>query len=221
MSISNISPPPARNFPRRSSTRTGASALSKRILTPSSAAPSYINYDLWIGPAPFHPYNSAYFKGGCLHWNMHWDFGSGQVGDMGSHTMDLAWNAIEAGLPTSAEGKGDPFNPEVTPVKLETHFDIPANGWRDAIKVSWYQGGALPESPHPSIDLNKIGHGVVFEGSSGALVADFSSRFLMPQGNENDLTYYKPRGKAEQLDRKSTRLNSSHQIISYAVFCLK
>src|SRR5258708_17104241 len=24
-----------------------------------------------------------------------------------------------------------------------------------------------------------------------------------------------------QLDRKSTRLNSSHQIISYAVFCLK
>src|SRR5258708_12505660 len=25
----------------------------------------------------------------------------------------------------------------------------------------------------------------------------------------------------EDLDRKSTRLNSSHQIISYAVFCLK
>src|SRR5258708_26349506 len=26
---------------------------------------------------------------------------------------------------------------------------------------------------------------------------------------------------ADALDRKSTRLNSSHQIISYAVFCLK
>src|SRR5258708_25406555 len=26
---------------------------------------------------------------------------------------------------------------------------------------------------------------------------------------------------AERADRKSTRLNSSHQIISYAVFCLK
>src|SRR5258708_25519561 len=26
---------------------------------------------------------------------------------------------------------------------------------------------------------------------------------------------------AHQIDRKSTRLNSSHQIISYAVFCLK
>ncbi len=84
--------------------------------------PSYLNYDLWIGPAPFHPYNSGYFLGGCLKWNMHWDFGSGQAGDMGSHTMDLAWNAIDAGLPTSAAGKGDPFNPEVIPVKLETHF---------------------------------------------------------------------------------------------------
>src|SRR5258708_13750821 len=28
-------------------------------------------------------------------------------------------------------------------------------------------------------------------------------------------------GMAPELDRKSTRLNSSHQIISYAVFCLK
>src|SRR5258708_21758986 len=28
-------------------------------------------------------------------------------------------------------------------------------------------------------------------------------------------------GTLQHLDRKSTRLNSSHQIISYAVFCLK
>src|SRR5438552_5734591 len=28
-------------------------------------------------------------------------------------------------------------------------------------------------------------------------------------------------GSADAADRKSTRLNSSHQIISYAVFCLK
>src|SRR6185436_20389475 len=30
-----------------------------------------------------------------------------------------------------------------------------------------------------------------------------------------------PRAHWTPLDRKSTRLNSSHQIISYAVFCLK
>jgi predicted dehydrogenase len=161
--------------------------------------PSYINYDLWLGPSQFHPYNSDYFKGGCLHWNMYWDWGSGQVGDMGSHTMDLAWNAIEASLPTSAEGKGEPFNPEVTPVKLETHFEIPANDWRSAIKVSWYQGGAMPDSPNRAIDLKAIDHGVLFEGSSGCLVADFQSRLLLPQGNVSDMTYYKPRSKTALL----------------------
>src|SRR5258708_26607192 len=31
----------------------------------------------------------------------------------------------------------------------------------------------------------------------------------------------KSQGEVHLLDRKSTRLNSSHQIISYAVFCLK
>src|SRR3712207_8759720 len=30
-----------------------------------------------------------------------------------------------------------------------------------------------------------------------------------------------PRGRARRRDRKSTRLNSSHANISYAVFCLK
>ncbi|HWH68491.1 MAG TPA: Gfo/Idh/MocA family oxidoreductase, partial [Candidatus Sulfotelmatobacter sp.] len=62
--------------------------------------PKHIHYDLWLGPSPEHPYNPGYFAGGpgmnCLSWNMYWDFGSGQVGDMGSHTMDIAWNAIDA-----------------------------------------------------------------------------------------------------------------------------
>ena len=96
--------------------------------------PKHLHYDLWIGPSPLHPFNPGYF-GGCLKWNMYWDFGSGQIGDMGSHTMDLAWNAMDTTLPTSAEGKGDPFNPDVTPVKLESHLicrrmiGAPPSGW--------------------------------------------------------------------------------------------
>jgi len=109
--------------------------------------------------------------------------------------MDLAWNAIDAALPTSSEAKGDPVNPEVTPVKAELHFDIPANDWRQAIKLGWYQGGALPESPVRYIDLKKIDHGAMFEGSKGVLVANFDSRVLFPLGGKADLTYYTPRTK--------------------------
>jgi hypothetical protein len=129
---------------------------------------------------------------------MYWDFGTGQVGDMGSHTMDLAWNAIDATLPTSAEAKGEPFNPEVSPVRLETHFEIPANDWRPGIRVSWYQGGAMPESPSRYIDLKRIDHGAMLEGNKGVLITDFTSRVLFPAGDQADMTYYKPRPK-EQL----------------------
>jgi hypothetical protein len=126
---------------------------------------------------------------------MYWDFGSGQVGDMGSHTMDLAWNALDADLPTTAEGAGDPFNPDVTPVKLKTTFDLPANDWRPAIKLSWYQGGAMPDSPSRFIDLKKIDHGAMFEGTHGYLISDFQNRALFPNPKKSDMTYYKPRPK--------------------------
>ncbi|GMV98553.1 MAG: dehydrogenase [Phycisphaerae bacterium] len=165
--------------------------------------PKHLHYDLWLGPAPFHPYNPGYFSGrsglNCLNWNMYWDFGTGQVGDMGSHTMDLAWNAIDAGLPIWAEGKGEKYNPEVTPVELETHFEVPANDWRPAIGVSWYQGGVMPKPPAPSINLKAIGHGALFEGTKGFLVADFNSRLLIPSGDDADMTYYAPRPKEKLI----------------------
>jgi hypothetical protein len=71
----------------------------------------------------------------------------------------------------------------------------PANAWRPAITVSWYQGGAMPKSPSGAIDLNKIGHGVMFKGAKGHIVADFGTRMLLPWGGGADMTYYKPRTK--------------------------
>jgi hypothetical protein len=182
----------------------GSRQLRKPGYLPAAGpVPAHIDWDLWLGPSPAHPFNPGYFSGksgmNCLQWNMYWDFGNGQVGDMGSHVMDLAWNAIDAGLPTSAEGEGDPFNPEVSPVALTTHFDHPANSWRPGIRVSWYQGGPMPKSPKTYIDLSKIGHGVMFKGDKGFLISDFESRILLPFGNNADLSYYKAPSKDQIL----------------------
>ncbi len=165
----------------------------------AGSPPAGFHFDLWLGPSPDHPYNPGYFRGGpgmnCLEWNMFWDFGAGQIGDMGSHTMDLLWNAVDAALPTSAEAKGEKFNPDVTPVECESHFEHPANDWRGPIRVSWYQGGAMPESPKPYVNLRAIDHGAMFKGTKGFLIADFTSRILLPYGDGADMTYYKPRSK--------------------------
>jgi len=173
-------------------------------LPASGSIPDWLHYDLWIGPAQMHPYNPGYFAGragaNCLNWNMYWDFGTGQVGDMGSHTMDLAWNALDADLPTSAFAEGDPYNPEVTPVNLKATFTVPANSWRKEIKVSWYQGGARPNSPkHVNLNTHMLGHAVMFKGSKGALVADFDSRVIIPFGSKADMSYYNRRAKNEMI----------------------
>ena len=167
--------------------------------------PKNLHYDLWIGPSAFHPYNPGYFDyeaagSNCLNWNMFWDFGSGQVGDMGSHTMDLAWNAIDAEPPTSIVADGDPFNSDVTPVKLAAHFQIPANDWRGEIKLSWFQGGAMPEEPIPGA-LRGIGHGVLFAGTKGWLVSDFGSHVIIP----------KTASEADRFSRTGIKGGYSHQ----------
>ena len=172
-------------------------------LPDAGAPPTGLNFDLWLGPSHVHPYNPGYFALGpganCLSWNMFWDFGAGQIGDMGSHTMDLLWNAVDAKLPTSVEAKGDPFNDAITPIKCESHFEHPANDWRGPIRTSWYQGGAMPSAPKDYVDLKKIGHGVMFKGTKGFVVADFETRIILPVGNEADMTYFKPPTKNEVL----------------------
>jgi len=168
--------------------------------------PASLHYDQWIGPSPHHPYSPQYFGGSsglnCLFWNMYRDFGVGQMGDMGAHTMDLLWNSIDAGAPTAIEVDlevSDKFNPDITPVKLKVSFEHPANGWRGPVTVVWYQGGLKPNSPKNYIDMQKIPNGAIFEGTKGCILADFTTRSIIPNNDDGDLTYYKRRAKSDLL----------------------
>ena len=169
--------------------------------------PAYFHYDQWIGPSPFHPYNPQYFGSGlagfnCLAWNPYRDFGVGQIGDMGAHTMDIVWNCIDSGPPISAEVDqevSDPYNPDINPVKCKVTFEQAKNDWRGPITVTWYQGGLKPESPRGYIDLAIIPNGAIFQGTKGFIVADFNSRIIIPNDNDGDMTYYKRRSKEQLL----------------------
>ena len=168
--------------------------------------PATLHYEQWIGPSPYHPYSPQYFGGtsglNCLFWNMYRDFGVGQMGDMGAHTMDLVWNAIDAGGPSAIEVDqevSDKYDPNICPVKLKATFEHPANKWRGPIKVVWYQGGLKPESPRNYIDVSRIPNGAIFEGTKGSLVADFTTRLIIPNNDDGDFTYYKRRSQDQLL----------------------
>ena len=181
----------------------------------TGSAPDYLDWDLWVGPSQMRPFSEDYFAAynhrtkkrdlsyfvsdvskwprgsNCLSWNMYREFGNWQIGDMGSHTMDLAFNPLEADYPISAQAEGEAYNPNVSPSRMSSHCMNPANEWRGEIAVSWHQGGNMPKSPLSYIDLNKVGHGALFKGTKGFIVADFKTRTVIPYGEGSDMSYFK------------------------------
>jgi len=151
--------------------------------------PDNINWDLWVGPSRFHPYNPGYI-GGCLKWNRFWDFGSGQIGDMGSHMIDMAYWGLDLTLPTTCEAAGTPISTDTCPQWLTAEWDHPENDWRPAVKVYWYDGGKKPGMPAKAFNREELFKGVLFKGDQGWLLADYSLRILMPK-LDSDMTHYK------------------------------
>jgi hypothetical protein len=78
-------------------------------------------------------------------------------------------------------------------------FDHPANNWRGPVQVVWYQGGLKPTPPRSYIDVTRVGNGAIFEGTKGSIFADFTSRLIIPNNDDGDMTYYKRRSKDETL----------------------
>jgi predicted dehydrogenase len=69
-----------------------------------------VDWDLWLGPAPWRPYNHRYVEGG---WRGYWDFDSGaRLLDWGAHTLDLCqWaNGSDDSGPVEYEAAGKTIN---------------------------------------------------------------------------------------------------------------
>ena len=110
--------------------------------------PAFLDWDLWLGPAPERPYNPCYQPGTWRGW---WDFGTGALGDMGCHILDAAFWALNLGQPASVEAEGSDANPETAPKWSIVRYNFPARGALAALKLTWYDGGKLP--PPPLADL--------------------------------------------------------------------
>jgi predicted dehydrogenase len=61
---------------------------------PAEPVPDYLDWDMWVGPAPWRPYNSDLSPhisfDGFPNWRYHSDFGGGGMTDWGAHHFDIA-----------------------------------------------------------------------------------------------------------------------------------
>lgn len=70
--------------------------------------PDHINWEMWLGPAPWRPYQD--FGRGGMHWDWRWimDYSGGQLTDWAGHHVDIAhWGlGLDRTGPVEIEGKG-------------------------------------------------------------------------------------------------------------------
>lgn len=89
----------------------------------NSPVPDGVDYDTWLGPAPWIPFNENRFH---YKWHWHWHFGTGDAGNDGAHQIDIARWALGVDYPKSAKGMGEKIffdDDQQTPDTMNVTFD--------------------------------------------------------------------------------------------------
>ena len=142
--------------------------------------PASLDWDLWIGPAPFRPFHTDYFPG--PRWYRWWDFGNGTMSDLGSHRNDLPWWALKLDVPLTIEPLSGPEpHHDIAPASMSVKYTFAARGdGYPAVDHTWYQGTQKPNIWHEG-GIPKWGSGSLFIGEDGMLLADYSKHLLLPE----------------------------------------
>ncbi len=76
---------------------------------PVSPVPEGLDWDFWLGPAPWHPFIK--YSDQAPHWDWRWimDYSGGQLTDWAGHHIDIAhWGlGLDRSGPVEVEGKGE------------------------------------------------------------------------------------------------------------------
>jgi predicted dehydrogenase len=159
----------------------GGTPHTDGVRVKTAKPPAHIDYDLWLGPAPFRPFHPSHFH---FNWRYWFDFGGGVLADFGCHFMDLPhWalglrNAltIEATAGKHHDGQND------VPAKLRVEYHYPARGALPPVHLTWYHGGWKPDGA----EKYDKGSAVLFEGEHGRLLADYHSKKLFLDKEQDD-----------------------------------
>ncbi len=131
--------------------------------------PETLDWDLWLGPAPWRPYHRAYVPGDWRRW---WDFGTGTLGDMGCHIIDPVFWALDLKYPISVEAHPSKFNNETYPQATTVRWEFPARGKLPPDTVTWYDGVNRPILPKELEPGRKLpGQGGLYYGEKGTIMA--------------------------------------------------
>lgn len=114
----------------------------------SDPIPETLNWDTWIGPAPMRPYKKGVYE--PFNWRGWLDFGTGALGDMACHTVNMPFRALNLGYPTEIEATPiGVMNKETYPIGSKIRFQFPARKTKLAAahKTFFHRHDTLEQGP--------------------------------------------------------------------------
>ena len=144
--------------------------------------PDTLDWDAWIGPAAMRPYKKGLYH--TFAWRGWFDFGTGALGDMACHTVNMPFRALKLGYPTVVEYElGSRYYPETFPKTTRIRFEFPEREGLPPLKFWWYDGN--PNDPLKPLrpDADRVKEILATQGNlpgSGALVIGEKGKLFSP-----------------------------------------
>src|SRR5262249_14521287 len=145
--------------------------------------PANLKWDLWLGPSPERPYANAYHP---FKWRGWWDFGTGAIGDMGCHSINLPFMALDLRDPDTVEAETSGHNKDSFPQWSIIRSPFRERDRRPALTMTWYDGKKLPPAELFGGEQIVAG-GSLIVGEKGTLYAqnDYAAMYKL-MGNVNE-----------------------------------
>jgi predicted dehydrogenase len=136
---------------------------------PATPVPETFDWDLWCGPVADAPPYAA----GKYHprlWRGWWKFGMGGLGDIGCHTLDTPFWALDLEIAHKVEVKVDHVNEVFTPPGSVVTYHCKQRKTGKTIPMTWYEGPKVPPKPEMfgEQEFHKEG-GLMLVGTKGII----------------------------------------------------
>ena len=160
--------------------------------------PAGLNWDCWLGPARQRPFKKGVYH--TFNWRGWYEFGTGALGDMACHTVNMPFRALKLGYPSVVECEmASRIYSETFPKTSRIRFEFPERDGLPPLKFWWYDGNPgdafKPLRPHAEISREIItmydklpGSGALVIGEKGKLFSpdDYGAKFLVAMNGQTE-----------------------------------
>jgi len=169
------------------------------IMWPTTTAevPKELDWNLWLGSAQEKPFVDKLVP---FNWRGWWDFGTGAIGDMGCHLVEVPFSILGLDTPTEVqcsvgsiyldEFKRGFFPDSCPPSSHVTLTFKKTKKTKDDLNMHWMDGGIKPTRPEELGANEPFGaNGVLFEGTKGKMLCDVygANPRLLPLSRTNEV----------------------------------